>query len=160
MGPVYNGSCTRRPIAAGTGTGTERIEIDCQYLVHTSAHVLAHNDRFTVREASQLRRLYSFVTNQPNTFRDNLLSPTLNDRNFLREEKIFCWRSNFIFFTNKISVLLQRNPTGQFYVETEKTRKIYSSLFIFCGKATKTPANVSPKAEKRKQTVRLDDAEV
>lgn len=93
MGPVYNGSCTRRPIA--TGTGTKRIEIDCQYLVHTSTHVFAHDDRFAVREASQLRRLYSFVTNRPDTFRDNLLSPMLNDRNFLREEKIFCWRSNF-----------------------------------------------------------------
>ena len=109
MGPVYNGSCTRRPIAASTST--EWIEIDCQYLVHTSAHVLAHNDRFAVREASQLRRLYSFVTNQPNSFRDNLLSPMLNARNFLREEKIFCWRSNFIFFANKISRLLQGNSS-------------------------------------------------
>ena len=44
MGPVYNGSCTRRPIAASTST--EWIEIDCQYLVHTSTHVFAHDDRF------------------------------------------------------------------------------------------------------------------
>ena len=109
MGPVYNGSCTRRPIAASTST--EWIEIDCQYLVHTSTHVFAHDDRFAVREASQLRRLYSFVTNRPDTFRDNLLSPMLNDRNFLREEKIFCWRSNFIFFANKISRLLQGNSS-------------------------------------------------
>ena len=109
MGPVYNGSCTRRPIAASTST--EWIEIDCQYLVHTSTHVFAHDDRFAVREASQLRRLYSFVTNRPDTFRDNILSPMLNDRNFLREEKIFCWRSNFIFFANKISRLLQGNSS-------------------------------------------------
>ena len=111
MGPVYNGSCTRRPIAASTST--EWIEIDCQYLVHTSTHVFAHDDRFAVREASQLRRLYSFVTNRPDTFRDNLLSPMLNDRNFLREEKIFCWRSKFYF-------LRQQNfktSTGQFLVE-------------------------------------------